>query len=106
MKVCDGHVDCTGGADEIQCPGRYYCADTGNRTWVKNSEVCNKTFHISGLKILLFWPGEDASADPCNHSLPSDSRCVTTGRNAQEEMMSVRTATATALGITLLNLTS
>ena len=26
-QICDGNLDCDNGADEIDCPGRYYCTD-------------------------------------------------------------------------------
>ena len=26
-KICDGNLDCDNGADEKDCPGRYYCTD-------------------------------------------------------------------------------
>jgi len=39
-KLCDEQLDCTGGADEARCPGRYYCKGRYNH-WVMLSEVCD-----------------------------------------------------------------
>ena len=38
--LCDEQLDCTGGADEARCPGRYYCKGRYNH-WVMLSEVCD-----------------------------------------------------------------
>ena len=39
--LCDGNIDCTGGADEVNCKGRYYCNSTSGRAWIESSQVCD-----------------------------------------------------------------
>jgi len=41
-QICDGINDCGGGADEKNCPGRYYCGNgSDGNSWIDQSEVCN-----------------------------------------------------------------
>ena len=37
-NICDGRRDCKDGADEIGCPGRFYCS---NNTWIDEEKKCD-----------------------------------------------------------------
>ena len=39
--VCDGKQDCKNGADEIGCPGRFYCSPNKTVEWVDPDKLCN-----------------------------------------------------------------
>ena len=57
-KLCDGKVDCSNGADEAECPGRFYCSlNTSESTeWVTPDKTCDNIKHCSN--------GRD-ECDPC-----------------------------------------
>ena len=40
--VCDGKKDCKDGADEIGCPGRFYCSPNSSNEWVSPDRLCDK----------------------------------------------------------------
>ena len=39
--LCDGKQDCENGADEIGCPGRFYCSPNSTAVWVDPDKVCD-----------------------------------------------------------------
>ena len=39
--LCDGKQDCENGADEIGCPGRFYCSPNSTAEWVDPDKVCD-----------------------------------------------------------------
>ena len=39
--MCDGKQDCENGADEIGCPGRFYCSPNQTAEWVNPDKVCD-----------------------------------------------------------------
>ena len=39
--ICDGNVDCSNGADELWCPGRFYCSPNESSESIDNSKVCD-----------------------------------------------------------------
>ena len=39
--ICDGNVECSNGADEIGCPGRFYCSPNQSSESIDNSKVCD-----------------------------------------------------------------
>ncbi|KAL5247148.1 hypothetical protein ACHWQZ_G019119 [Mnemiopsis leidyi] len=40
--ICDGKEDCSNSADELNCPGRFYCSTNEYVTWINKSRVCDK----------------------------------------------------------------
>ena len=41
-KICDGTIDCENQADEIGCPGRFYCGSENTSTdWIEPEKVCD-----------------------------------------------------------------
>ena len=64
-KLCDGKVDCSNGADEAECPGRFYCSlNTSESTeWVTPDKTCDNIKHCSN--------GRD-ECDPCSSDNSSD----------------------------------
>ena len=40
-SFCDGNVDCPNSADEIGCPGRYYCSPNISAEWIGYNKVCD-----------------------------------------------------------------
>ena len=40
-ELCDGTIDCDGGADESNCSGRFYCESNDGKKWIDSSEVCD-----------------------------------------------------------------
>ena len=48
-NVCDGTVDCPNGADEMGCPGRFYCSpnSTGKIEWIPEDKLCDGVKHCS-----------------------------------------------------------
>ena len=40
--ICDGKIHCFNGADELDCPGRFYCTVDNSVTWINESLVCDK----------------------------------------------------------------
>ena len=48
-KLCDGTADCTNGADEVECPGRFYCYlnHTESMEWVTEDKLCDGNKHCS-----------------------------------------------------------
>ena len=58
-KLCDGKMDCSNGADEAECPGRFYCSlnTSENTEWVTPDKTCDNIKHCSN--------GRD-ECDPCN----------------------------------------
>ena len=41
-KLCDGTIHCFNSADELNCPGRFYCSVGKTVTWINESLVCDK----------------------------------------------------------------
>ena len=41
-KLCDGRVHCKNKADEIDCPGRFYCLKNETLSWINQSNVCDR----------------------------------------------------------------
>ena len=39
--ICDGNVECSNMADEIWCPGRFYCSPNKSSESIDNSKVCD-----------------------------------------------------------------
>ena len=39
--VCDGKKDCENGADEMGCPGRFYCSPNSSMDWVSPEQLCD-----------------------------------------------------------------
>ena len=39
--LCDGNVDCSNGADELWCPGRFYCSPNESSESIDSSKVCD-----------------------------------------------------------------
>ena len=40
--LCDGQIDCKNGADELGCPGRFYCSPNESSVeWVEEERVCD-----------------------------------------------------------------
>ena len=39
--MCDGVQDCSNHADEMGCPGRFYCSQNDNSEWIDVSKVCD-----------------------------------------------------------------
>ena len=64
-KLCDGELDCSNGADEAECPGRFYCSlNTSESTeWVSPDKTCDNIKHCSN--------GRD-ECDPCNSNASSN----------------------------------
>ena len=64
-KLCDGELDCSNGADEAECPGRFYCSlNTSESTeWVSPDKTCDNIKHCSN--------GRD-ECDPCNSDASSN----------------------------------
>ena len=64
-KLCDGKVDCSNGADEAECSGRFYCSlNTSESTeWVTPDKTCDNIKHCSN--------GRD-ECDPCISDNSSD----------------------------------
>ena len=48
-SLCDGKADCTNGADEVDCPERFYCYlnSTINIEWVAEDKLCDGVKHCS-----------------------------------------------------------
>ena len=42
LEVCDGKSDCSNSADELNCPGRFYCSTNESLTWINETRVCDK----------------------------------------------------------------
>ena len=40
--LCDGKIHCLNSADELDCPGRFYCSVSKTVTWINESLVCDK----------------------------------------------------------------
>ncbi|KAL5253789.1 hypothetical protein ACHWQZ_G013532 [Mnemiopsis leidyi] len=40
-SVCDGKKDCENGADEVGCPGRFYCSPNSSIDWVSPEQLCD-----------------------------------------------------------------
>ena len=40
--LCDGKIHCLNSADELNCPGRFYCSVIKAVTWINESLVCDK----------------------------------------------------------------
>ena len=40
--LCDGKIHCLNSADELDCPGRFYCSVDGTVTWINESLVCDR----------------------------------------------------------------
>ena len=66
-KVCDGSTDCTNGADERNCSGRFYCSNnsTASIEWIAESKVCDHVQDCSN--------GADECKD-CNFGALSSSK--------------------------------
>ena len=64
-KLCDGELDCSNGADEAQCPGRFYCSlnISESTEWVTPDKTCDNVKHCSN--------GRD-ECDPCSSDNSSD----------------------------------
>ena len=39
--MCDGNVECSNGADEMWCPGRFYCSPNESYESIDSSKVCD-----------------------------------------------------------------
>ena len=39
--MCDGNIDCSNGADEMWCPGRFYCSPNESYESIDSSKVCD-----------------------------------------------------------------
>ena len=57
-NVCDGTAECSNGADETECPGRFYCSpnSTDRMEWVTEDKLCDGVKDCSN--------GRD-ECDPC-----------------------------------------
>ena len=42
--VCDGKIDCKNGADEMGCPGRFYCSPNSSTDWISPDKLCDHVF--------------------------------------------------------------
>ena len=40
--LCDGKIHCLNSADELDCPGRFYCSVSKTVTWINESLLCDK----------------------------------------------------------------
>ena len=40
--LCDGNIHCSNSADELGCPGRFYCSLDKTVTWIDESLVCDR----------------------------------------------------------------
>ena len=40
-QVCDESTDCTNSADELGCPGRFYCSTNESLHWIPESKMCD-----------------------------------------------------------------
>ena len=40
--LCDGTIQCSNSADELDCPGRFYCSVDKTVTWINESLVCDR----------------------------------------------------------------
>ena len=40
--LCDGKIHCSNSADELDCPGRFYCSVNETVTWINESLVCDR----------------------------------------------------------------
>ena len=40
--LCDGKIHCSNSADELGCPGRFYCSVDETVTWINESLVCDR----------------------------------------------------------------
>ena len=40
--LCDGNIHCSNSADELGCPGRFYCSVDKTVTWINESLVCDR----------------------------------------------------------------
>ena len=41
LNLCDGVIDCSGGMDEMNCPGRYYCNSSESNEWIALDKLCD-----------------------------------------------------------------
>ena len=64
-SFCDGNVDCPNGADEIKCPGRFYCSPNISTEWIHHDKVCDNTKDCVN--------GQDECAD-CDFGFQSSSK--------------------------------
>ena len=64
-SFCDGNVDCPNSADEIGCPGRYYCSPNISAEWIGYDKVCDNVKDCSN--------GQD-ECEECDFGFQSSSK--------------------------------
>ena len=69
--LCDEKIDCENGADELGCPGRFYCSPNSTTEWVSPGKICDNIMDCSN--------GKD-ECQKCNNGTISSSRFLIDSR--------------------------